>query len=269
VSSTPPNSTPPSSSTPAQQHSDLGLDSPEDVEALVALVGVATIGACFVASSPVWGPAALLGDHYDTTAFFPAYPYAVDGLGYPRIAPGRGGLGKEQEAHFGDPDYLRTWSVRLALEDGNDFRGLNRLNGRLVVDTSSRFGVQSNWDYFSERLGGGRSDETLLGDTNLTFRFAQTERVQMYAGLGFRTQADRSDTRFGFNFLYGGDVFLGEPLVLSASLDVGNLSSDLVVHGRGTVGLIYKRWEAFGGYDFLRIGSVNLQGPMLGFRVWF
>jgi hypothetical protein len=109
----------------------------------------------------------------------------------------------------------------------------------------------------------------LLGDTNLTFRFAQTERMQMYAGLGFRMQTDRYDTRFGFNFLYGGDVFLSDPLVLSASLDVGNLSSDLVVHGRATVGLNYKRWEVFGGYDFLRIGSVNLQGPMLGLRLWF
>jgi hypothetical protein len=28
-------------------------------------------------------------------------------------------------------------------------------------------------------------------------------------------------------------------------------------------------WEVFTGYDFLRIGSVNLQGPLLGLRLWF
>jgi hypothetical protein len=31
----------------------------------------------------------------------------------------------------------------------------------------------------------------------------------------------------------------------------------------------HKRWETFGGYDFLRIGTVNLQGPMVGLRLWF
>jgi hypothetical protein len=79
-----------------------------------------------------------MGDNYNTTAFFPGYPYAAEQPGYLRIAPGRGGLGDEQEAHFGDPNYLREWAVRVSLEDGNDLRGLNRLNGRLALDTPLR-----------------------------------------------------------------------------------------------------------------------------------
>jgi hypothetical protein len=36
-----------------------------------------------------------------------------------------------------------------------------------------------------------------------------------------------------------------------------------------SVGAIWNGWELFAGYDFLRIGTVNLQGPMVGLRFWF
>jgi hypothetical protein len=35
------------------------------------------------------------------------------------------------------------------------------------------------------------------------------------------------------------------------------------------MGLIHRHWELFGGYDFYRIGAVDLQGPMAGLRLWF
>jgi hypothetical protein len=91
----------------------------------------------------------------------------------------------------------------------------------------------------------------------------------MYAGLGCRLLTDDRDTRAGVNFVYGGDWFPARPLVVSASCDLGNLDAAFVVRARATVGAAWRRWEVFGGYDFLRIGSVNLQGPMLGLRVWF
>jgi hypothetical protein len=28
-------------------------------------------------------------------------------------------------------------------------------------------------------------------------------------------------------------------------------------------------WEIYGGYDYLEIGSVNVQGPVIGLRWWF
>jgi hypothetical protein len=76
-------------------------------------------------------------------------------------------------------------------------------------------------------------------------------------------------TRYGFNITYGGDVFPCKPVVISSSLDLGNLGSASVIRLRGTVGLIHRHWEVFGGYDFYRIGSVDLQGPMAGLRLWF
>lgn len=109
----------------------------------------------------------------------------------------------------------------------------------------------------------------MQGVANLTFRFAQNEWVQMHTGVGVRLLTDRSDTRAGVNFLYGMDVFPTKPLVFSSLVEGGTLDSAWVLHGRGTVGVLYRRYEWFGGYDFLRIGSVNLQGPVVGLRLWF
>ena len=86
--------------------------------------------------------------------------------------------------------------MRLSIENGNDFAGLNRLNGQFRIDHESRFGVTTNWNYFHERLSCGCTDETLIGDTNLTFRFAQNEVASLYAGLGFRMLSDRRQTEF-------------------------------------------------------------------------
>jgi hypothetical protein len=216
---------------------------------------------------PFVGPHALLEDDFGIDGFFARYPYADGRIGY---------LWTDQhEGEFASPETRpppaarRTWAIRLSLEDGNDFRGLNRLGTQAVLDTTSRFGVRTNWNYLNESLGGGRSDETVLGDVNLTFRFAQNEIVRFYAGLGFRLMTDRQDTHFGFNFTYGIDVFPVKPLVLSSSFDVGSLGSAAVFNVRATAGVVHRGWEVFGGYDFLRIGSVNLQGPVAGLRLWF
>ena len=109
----------------------------------------------------------------------------------------------------------------------------------------------------------------VIGDVNVIFRFAQNEWGMMRTGLGLRVRTDHCDSDFGFNFHYGADFFPVNPVVVSSSVDLGNLGAAGVVHLRGTVGLTRKGWEIFGGYDWLRIGDVNLQGPMLGLRLWF
>jgi len=123
-----------------------------------------------------------------------------------------------------------------------------------------------------EKIGseaGGGTDDLVVGDVNLVYRFAQSELACLRSGLGFRMLADCHRSDFGFNFTYGGDVFPVRPLVLSGLVDLGNLGSAFVVHGRASAGVVYSGWEFFLGYDFLRIGTVNLQGPMLGVRLWF
>jgi hypothetical protein len=159
-------------------------------------------------------------------------------------------------------------AIRLSVEDGNDFAGINRVGVQVLIETASRFGLQTSWNFFQEDLGTGRTDQLVLGDVNLVYRFAQNEWATMRSGIGFRVLADH-DADFGFNFTYGGDFFPLRPLVLSTLVDLGNVGSAFVVHARGTVGAILGSWEIFAGYDFFRIGSVNLQGPLLGVRFWY
>ncbi|MBL8795914.1 MAG: hypothetical protein JNM56_18575, partial [Planctomycetia bacterium] len=163
----------------------------------------------------------------------------------------------------------RAWSGRVFVEESNDFDGLNRVNGQVLIESCSRFGFQAGWSYLREELDCGCHDELWLGDATLTFLFAQSDRVQLRTGLGCRWLTDGSDSDFGVNFLYGGDFYPAKPLVISTAIDLGNLGSAFVIHGRATAGIIWSRFELFGGYDWLRIGSADLHGPVLGVRLWF
>jgi hypothetical protein len=197
--------------------------------------------------------------------WFPPYPYADSYPGY-LIVERVNDAGEVETV----PDLARGWwSLRFAVEESNDFDGLNRVAGSLWLDTTSRLGLQTRWTWLHESLGCGCSDNALLGDANVTWRLLQHELFQAHAGLGFRMLTDPWDTHFGFNFTAGADVFPVKPLVLSGSMDVGTLGEATVWHFRGTAGVALRRCELYGGYDFLRIGSVNLQGPVVGMRFWF
>jgi hypothetical protein len=225
----------------------------------------------FVAAAvagPFVVPHLLLQDDFGRASRFPAHPYADGQPGYlwirrPVVA------GAERPPCEPDFDRARSWSGRFAIEESNDFDAINRLSARLLLESAWRFGVQTNWSYIHERLGGGRADETTLGDLNLTFRFAQHEKAQVRAGLGARLMTDPHGTDWGFNFTYGADVYPAQPLVLSATLDAGTLGHAGVFRGQGSIGILFRRWEVYTGYDYLRIGSTALQGPTLGLRLWF
>lgn len=239
-----------------------GLDTVSAVGALVTL-------SVFGVTSPFWLPTLALDDHYDQVAFFSPYPYARADTGYMNLYSDNLSAPVNPELQFWDADYLREWSVQLQLEDGNDFNGLNRLGGRFAFDTSSRFGFRSNWDWYLENLGNGHSDETLMFDNELTFRFAQSDWMRMYVGAGARAMEDRQTDRWGFNFVYGADIFPVWPLVLSTSVDLGDLGQAFYIDARATAGWAWRFGEVFIGYDFRRIGDVNLQGALAGFRLWF
>ncbi|MBI1831498.1 MAG: hypothetical protein HYR84_08615 [Planctomycetes bacterium] len=227
--------------------------------------GTATVG--LVALAPFIGPLLLVEDGYESRMFFSLHPYAGTQRGYLMHS-------RDNAVRFNDDadakEILRKlWAVRLTLENGNDFRGLNRFGAAVKIDTADRIGIVTTWHYFRERLGCGCVDECLIGDTNVTFRFAQNEAASFYAGAGLRVFSDRWRTEYGFNFTYGGDWFPMRPFVVSGVFDAGNLGSAGVIHFRGTLGATWRGWEVFAGYDFLRIGAANLQGPMAGVRWWF
>jgi hypothetical protein len=216
-------------------------------------IGAAGVGAALV----VFGlPPFLLGDTYNETFYYAPYPYAGNYCGYQFL---------DRATEFP----LKTWAMRLTIENGNDFDGVNRLAGQLKFDHESRWGILSTWNYYHENLGGGQTDDSLFGSTNVTFRFAQNQNASVYTGLGLNVLTGRQQTNFGVNFTYGGDWYPMDPLIVSAQIDLGTLGDAWLYHARGSVGAIYHGCEFFVGYDFLRIGSTNVQGPMAGVRFWF
>jgi hypothetical protein len=247
----------PSHAQPADRKSN-GCDDDNPLGFLYGEVMLAAFAAPFVL------PHLALGDDLNDDGCFPRAPYADGQPGYMRLH-----FSESQDwAKAWEAGVLKGWAVRLALEDGNDFHGLNRVGGQFLVE-GKRLGLQGSGNWLTEGLTASRHDDMFLGDVNVVFRFAQHELVQMRSGLGVRFSADSSTSHAGFNFTYGADFYPVQPLVLSAQLDAGTLGSAWLFHTRVSAGLLWHNWETFVGYDYLRIGSVDLQGPLLGVRLWF
>ena len=200
-------------------------------------------------------PRSLLGD-IDLDAQFQSFPYDDEASGYLFLdVPAIDGRVKE-------------WSARLSTNYGTDFRGLEKIGGRLRLDTTSRWGIDTEWDYRRERLASG-DDQLATGDVNVVYRFAQSERAQFYTGLGVNWLSDQIGMEAGFNFTYGFDLFPIQPWVLSGSIDWGQLGKSSLFHGRGTVGVLLDRFELFTGYDYYNLEGVRLDGVIAGLQVYF
>ncbi len=208
-----------------------------------------------VATSPFWGPAVLVGDDRVTPGYFPRHPYRYRS-GYMRICE-----------DGGKPlDWL---SVRASGEYGTNFRRMDWVAGRLLIETTSRWGTDSEVRWLNESLPSGRSDSLWLGDTNILYRFAQGEKFQARAGMGLNYLADNVDTNLGVNFTYSADWYPTKPAVVSSELDLGWLGQETLFHFRITQGINWRSAEAFLGYDYYAVGSFQVGGMVAGVRLWF
>ena len=195
---------------------------------------------------------------------FAPFPYADPAA--PVLFPDRP---RDGGPTFHDRPDARWWSGRASAEVGSDFDGLGRVGLRLFLDTDTRLGLKTDWDWYTEKLPCGCRDQLWIGDVTATFRFVQSESLLMHTGLGARFLVDGGRDRAGVNFLYGFDAFPAEPVHLFGSFEAGTLGSAGVYRVRAGAGVTWTFAELFAGYDFVRIGGVNLQGPMVGLRVWF
>ncbi len=93
-----------------------------------------------------------------------------------------------------DPINTDWWSVRFSSEYGTDFDSLSRIGTRLVFDTSTRFGFDTEWNQWIESIPGG-DDSLATGDFNLVYRFAQNEQIQFYSGVGANWMTDSQRLR--------------------------------------------------------------------------
>jgi hypothetical protein len=154
---------------------------------------------------------------------------------------------------FGLTERSTSWSLRASLEDGDDFRRLNRFGGSLAFLTDSRLNFTTDWKGAIERLPAGRTDSMVFGDTNVAYSFAESETLQVYIGLGLRTLTDSRRTDLGGQAIYGLDWFPRKPLVISARLELGYLGSAILAESRATAGILFRGVETFAGYDYVLI----------------
>lgn len=212
-------------------------------------------GAVFsVLASPWLVPRALLNDQ-DDDLLLADYPYVEDWDGY-------------LVAQDPEPDWARPWSGRFLAESGTDFGDLQKHGGRLRLDTRSRWGLDTEWNFRRESLSSGH-DTLWNGDANIVYRFAQSQRAAFYTGLGVNWLADRHAADAGFNFTYGADFYPANPWVISGSIDLGSLGHTSLFHGRATVGVMLNRLEVFTGYDYLKLGSTSLPSFVAGVQLHF
>lgn len=236
------------SATPkARSYDDCCDDDSDDAWGGLLLFGI---------TAPFWGPPAWAGDTYSETGYFAHFPYQHDD-GYMVIGPS---LAESS---------LYTWAIRGRAEYGTDFRHLEWTGGQLLIETSPRWGLESDFRHIREDVPPGRFDSLWLGDANIVFRFAQSEYLVMRTGLGVNFLSDPIDTNAGFNFTYGGDFFPIRPWIFSGELDLGLLGHSSVVHLRSTVGVNLGMAEAYLGYDYYDVGRAQIAGLVAGVRLWY
>jgi hypothetical protein len=231
--------------------------SPSD-DPFAELYGGMFMGAAYLTgyaiTSPIWVPHALMNDDFGTCGYFRRFPY-----------DGASGYITTCEL----PPQTRPWSARFSVDHVETFNNLENTGGRLLVSTTSRFGLDAGMNRLDESLPGRSRDQLWLGDCNIVWRFAQSERAEFRTGIGFNWLHDPDRTDYGFNFTYGADCYPKKPWIVSAGLDWGTLGRAELFRFRTTAGVIVHGVEVYTGYEFTDIERTRWNGLIGGVRLWF
>lgn len=135
--------------------------------------------------------------------------------------------------------------------------------------------LDTEWQRYIEHLPGGGTDSLTLGSIGAAINIAADDTVTVIAGLGLSTFHDRYGNESGWYGKLGVDLFPIRPLIISVEIHGGWIRADefdsetFLGGGRATAGLIWNRFEAYGGWQATWIESVTLDGPVAGLRLWF
>jgi len=191
---------------------------------------------------------------FDPLMSFAHYPYADDLNG---------------NMMYSNSLTARPRSSRFWFEYGSDFDDVDRWTGKFLIEGSHGFGLDGDWNYYTERLGPGVQDNLHVGDANFLFRLIETPKTQWRLGVGMNWFHSRDMTDLGLNVTTKVDYYPIQPLIFSGEVDYGGIGDAEMFHGALSLGLIWNHVELFGGYDFRKIGPVELEGPMFGVRLWW
>jgi hypothetical protein len=115
-------------------------------------------------------------------------------------------------------------------------------------------------------------EQALSGTTHLTVRFAQSTRFDFRTGGGLRAFSLQRPL-YGFDLMYGMDMYARKPLLLHVELHLGNLSRALAAQARVTIGVQIWKLELYAGYDHTVVvgaeSTARVGGPVFGLRAWF
>jgi hypothetical protein len=242
-----------------------GRDCDDDESILMSAFGPAIEQICFYGvTAPYWMPRAIVDDESFRSGYFARYPYCrnLDGYMAPDSSVVHDSLPWMTDDRYG-------WLLRARAEYASDLDDMSRIGGQLLLDTSSRWGLDTEAHRWREDVDRDTDDELWTGDCNVVFRFAQSPKLQMRSGLGFNWLADDRDSNFGFNFTYSGDWFPADPWILSAEIDWGTLGEAGLFHGRASIGVQFHRWEVYTGYDYCDVGGTQIHGLVSGLRFWY
>ncbi len=210
------------------------------------------MGASALLSAPVWAP--FIAFDQGPEASFSDYPYEDFDDGYMHFA---------NETIVGKP-IAGTFLAEVGM-DGH----VSRQTTQLTLDTQWRVGLDAELSFFDGPYKQKSLHGVNTGDLNALLRFAQHGNVQFRAGAGMRWLDDDRGTDYGLNLTYGVDAQVYKPFIGSLSVDWTYLRDEQFLHGRLSLGAIWRRWEAYAAYDYLHIDGAYIAGPAAGVRVWF
>lgn len=161
------------------------------------------------------------------------------------------------------------FSARLAFEYGDDFDVLGRFAGAGMFESATGWGLDAAGHVYVEQLESNETNDLFIGEIDVLYRFFQTERTQWRAGVGMNYFEDTIDNTSGVKFTLRADYFPVNPLILSGEVEGGTLGHTSTFHTRASIGFNINQAEFFTGYDYRSIGSVHIEGPMLGVQFWY
>jgi hypothetical protein len=230
------------------------------------------IAAGYTAIAPYSVPRMCLRDDSSQKAFFTRHPYQFENgylLSEKDAAPPEENCNAPGYMYLLPTSFHKNWGCQIRADYIDNFDRLNGVSGQVILETTSRWGVQSSVHAFTEDLKNSHDDRLALGDCNLVYRFAQHQRGQMRLGIGANWLNDPIQTDLGFNFTYGGDFFPRKPWVISANIDWGTLGHAGLFRFRTSTGIIIRGFETYVGYEYSDIGSTQDNFLVSGIRIWF
>ena len=234
------------------------VDLSSDSEAAPFAVLILEITFIIVAS-PFFIPIAALSDAPPRPGYFASAPYSdVPGYLQSEFDPLR------------DPSAMgRPLVGAVVVEWIRPAGHLDRLGAWARLEGSHRWGIDLAGSLVREQASTGPDDQLGLVAGDLTYRFAQGPRLQFRVGLGVNGLIDHGWSATGLDALYAVDIMPSSPWVVALAVRGGRLGSAGVFTPRATVGFTTHGWQLEAGYSGLKVGSVDLGGPVLGVRRWF